>query len=131
MLTIPSRRMRLLGAVAAVALVTGGGATWALARTTAAGSSSTPPAPVPTPVLAAVTTPTGSVSWEGPLRVTVTNATLRQVTVTDPQGQDLYGGLAGGTWTSTAGLSPATSYQVRATVVDQAGRSRHLVLTAR
>ena len=121
------RRRRVLLSLLATAL---------LAGTTAACQDTRSPdkaaaVDVATPVLAAQSLTGGLVDWAKPLVLTVTDGSLRSLTVTDAAGHALAGELAHGRWTSTDALVPDARYSVAATVRDVDGKDRALALTAR
>ena len=136
------RHGRHLGAPAVVAgvlaatVAAGSIAVWAgnrgpAPRVEAAG----PGVPVPVPVLHAgsPTGPATAVPWQGPLTLTVTDGTLQDVTVLDPDGKPFPGAAEDDrSWRSTAtSLLPAATYRVTAVAVDDAGETRPLTLAAR
>jgi len=136
------RHGRHLGAPAVVAaalvatVAAGSVAVWAANRTSSPRvEAAAPGAPVPVPVLSAgsPTGPPTAVPWQAPLTLTVTDGTLRDVTVLDPDGMAFAGSVEGGTtWRSAAtSLLPAATYRVTAAAVDDAGESRALTLTVR
>ncbi|AZS75375.1 hypothetical protein DDE74_34690 [Streptomyces lydicus] len=102
----PTRPLRV--ALAMVAVV-GTGALSACAGFAA-------PAPVSDPVKVALGAAGGTrtVQAGDKLKVTAEGGVLTEVTVTDPRGRRLPGGLGGGgtVWTSSAKIAPATKYSV-------------------
>ena len=98
---------------------------------TTAGSTlpGTSTAPAPAPVLAAGQQKGTTVPWSAPLTLTVTDGTLKSVSVVGPGGSSLAGTLAAGTWTSATTLVPARSYAVTAQVEDTAGKDQTLTQT--
>ena len=99
--------------------VHGGTGVSAATGAAAAASSAAPAAPKLT-----VESPA---SWKTPLTVTVANATLTDVVVTDASSQDaLMGAVAadGLSWTSTSLPASGASYRVKATVTTAAGSSQ-------
>jgi len=129
-MTSTPRLRRILASVAGAALVaTGAGACTPGGPSGGAAPGSSPSA-LPAPVLV-VGDARGTTAWEAPLSVTARDATLRTVDVLDPQGAPLPGQVAGGTWTSTATLTPSTTYRVDAEVVDLRGRTRSLHASVR
>jgi lipoprotein-anchoring transpeptidase ErfK/SrfK len=73
------------------------------------------------------------VPWQGPLTLTVTGGTLRDVTVLDPDGKPLPGAVEGDrSWHSNAAtLVPLATYKVTAVGVDDAGETWPLTLAVR
>jgi lipoprotein-anchoring transpeptidase ErfK/SrfK len=108
-------------------LTLGGGVGYALhdrsARTVPAADAAAVPAPA---LLLSKTVP-----WDKPLAVAVTDGTLRDVTVTLPDGTPLSGTLSADTWTSADTLVPSTTYAVHAVVVDKGGQTHELSLNPR
>ncbi|MCW2669929.1 MAG: ErfK/YbiS/YcfS/YnhG family protein [Frankiales bacterium] len=88
-------------------------------------------APVPTPTLVPQGATSGVVPWNKPLAVAVSDGTLRAVTATDPDGQAVPGTLSSRGWTSASTLLPSSTYLLRATVVDNAGKTHQLQLRPR
>lgn len=129
MTTTPRGRARLVGALLTAALLSGGGAAWALTQPLR--TAALPTSPAPTPVLVVAGSSAGAVRWQDPLHVRVLDARLIDVDVSDANGRYLDGHLAHGTWTSTTSLVPSTTYTVFATVVDAAGTTRRLTLRTR
>ncbi|TFV66027.1 UNVERIFIED_ORG: hypothetical protein E4P37_07570 [Bacillus sp. AZ43] len=114
-------------AVLAVPFLTGCGDN-APARA-AAPSSSAAPSPEPVePVVISTDPPLGSVEVAPvtPLHVTAGHGTLTAVTVIDPSGEVLPGGLdpSGTHWVATADLAYGTTYSVTASAVDTGGGRR-------
>jgi lipoprotein-anchoring transpeptidase ErfK/SrfK len=73
------------------------------------------------------------VSWQAPLALAVTDGTLEDVTVLDPDGKPFDGTIDDtGTWRSTATtLLPAATYRVTAAAEDTAGETLPLTLAVR
>ena len=126
-MTSTSRRRRVpLSLLAAVALLTTVSA--CQESRTATSASSTTVAP---PRVTVQTGARGLVDWSEPLAVTVTDGSLKDVTVTDPNGYVVEGALEDGRWTSKDTLIPDSAYHVTAAVEDSAGSAKRLDLTAR
>jgi lipoprotein-anchoring transpeptidase ErfK/SrfK len=126
-MTRTSRRTRVpLSLLAAVALVaTVSACQESRSSTTASSTTVTPPR---------VTVKAGTaglVDWSKPLLVTITDGSLKDVTVTDPNGFEVEGALADGVWTSKDTLIPDAAYHVTAAVEDTGGSATRLDLTAR
>jgi len=74
----------------------------------------------------------GRLSWRAPLAVQVKNGTLQEVRATGPGDTPVRGSIgADGRWSSPARLVPSSTYRLRATVADSAGRTRTVPLTAK
>ena len=123
-----SRLTTALGLVAAAALL-GGGVGFALTER----SPGTAPAAVVVadPVVTPVGQTAGRVPWDKPLTLSVTDGTLREVTGTDPDGNPLEGTLTDDGWTSSSTLLPASTYRLKAVVVDAAGHEREVAVNTR
>ena len=72
----------------------------------------------------------GLIDWSRALEVSVTDGELRSISVTDPRGYAVAGGLEDGRWTSTSYLVPDSTYYVTASVVDTASKARTIDVTA-
>ena len=126
--TLPPLRAAVLLLAAAATL--GAGVGWAASRT----SSPVPVAaarPVPVPSVVPVGVAAGRVPWDRPLALAVVDGTLRDVTATGPDGTAVPGAVTAGGWTSREPLLPASTYRLRATVVDRAGTEREVALNTR
>lgn len=76
--------------------------------------------------------PAGTVPWQDPLTVSVTDGTLTSVTGIGPDGTAIDGVIGpDGGWTSTTDLVPAVTYSLTALVRDAVGTARILPLSAR
>ncbi len=130
--TLP--RPRLLAGL--LAATVGVGATgWMLTRhdetpVNVAGST-TVAAPIHTPVVSPLGVTAGRVAWDRSLTLVVTDGVLKEVTALGPDGQLVDGQLSGTGWSSTSDLLPASTYRLVATVLDQAGASRAVVVNTR
>jgi lipoprotein-anchoring transpeptidase ErfK/SrfK len=118
-----------------VLLVSGGVAAWLTSTGHLQASKAVAGEPAPDPVLVADAPagPRTTVDWASPLTLTVTDGTLRTVTVIDPDGQPLAGAITDSTtWRSTAPtLIPAATYAASAAVADRHGDARSLTLSVR
>jgi lipoprotein-anchoring transpeptidase ErfK/SrfK len=86
---------------------------------------------VPAPTAKIVGLSKGTVSWQKPLEVIVTEGRLRAVTATAADGTAVTGQVgADGSWHSSGTLEPSTRYALTAVVADAAGAERRLPLTA-
>jgi lipoprotein-anchoring transpeptidase ErfK/SrfK len=122
----------ILCSLLAVTLLAVGGAIWlgsdgeSVVKTAAS-------EPVPNPILSAGTPsgPNVAVPWDAPLTLTVTDGTLKQVTVVEAGGGAVDGtAVDDTTWRSTAAsLLPAGTYAVTASVADRSGVTRDMTLT--
>jgi lipoprotein-anchoring transpeptidase ErfK/SrfK len=125
---VPSvSRTTVVAGLLVAGLAFGGGVGYALSHR---GSSAVPAAAdavVPTPTLLV----SKVVPWDKPLAVSVADGELRAVSATDPDGLPVYGTLGEAGWTSTGTLLPSSTYTVRATVVDKAGKTHQLQLAPR
>jgi lipoprotein-anchoring transpeptidase ErfK/SrfK len=81
------------------------------------------PTPAPTVGVAVGGARGTTVPWDRPLRVAVSDGTLRSLTATGPGGGVLEGTLTSSAWSSTSTLVPGRDYLVRAQVVDANGRT--------
>jgi len=136
------RRRGLLVGVSVLAVAAASAATVLIATHRVPGTTSARPgatsssAPLPAAVapvaaLAGVRAD-GTVGWQDPLAVTVTDGTISSVVVSGPDGTTIAGVVGpDGRWTSTTGLFPAATYQLVAQVRDTAGATRSLPLSAR
>ncbi|NAZ81965.1 L,D-transpeptidase family protein [Kineococcus sp. R8] len=90
-------------------------------------SATAAPSAAPATITVAPADAAGDVRLDAPVTVTVTDGTLRDVTVTAPDGAALPGGLdaTGTTWTSTGPLAAATRYAVHAVAAGAAGQVTH------
>jgi lipoprotein-anchoring transpeptidase ErfK/SrfK len=129
----PTAPVAIAGALAVVVLAGGVAALssgHADPRVEAAAASE----PVAAPVLSVVAPagPRAAVPWQAPLTLTVTDGTLEDVTVLDPDGEPFPGEIEAGTWRSTATtLLPAATYRVTAAARDAAGEARPLTLAVK
>jgi lipoprotein-anchoring transpeptidase ErfK/SrfK len=123
------KHTHILAPLLALGLLVGGGAGWALTRTsdpTFADASQ-----VAQPQLVASRTAAGLVDFEKPLLVGVQDGRVESVRVTDAQGRLVDGEIADGRWSSTDPLVPDATYFVTALVEDDGERIRTLTLTTR
>jgi lipoprotein-anchoring transpeptidase ErfK/SrfK len=130
---VPSRKTAVLVTGLLVAGAAFGGAIgYAVSqREPGAVTSSSDDTPVPTPTLAPLGSVAGTVPWDKPLSLAVTDGTLRSVTTTDPDGQPVDGTITDGSWASLTTLLPSSTYTVAATVVDKRGKTHEVALTTR
>ena len=130
---MPSRKTAVLVAGLLVAGgAFGGGIGYAVSQRGSSGvTSSSDSTPVPTPTLATLGEVGGTVPWDKPLSLAVTDGTLRSVTATDPDGKPVEGTLTDDAWASLTTLLPSSTYTVAATVVDKGGKTRQLSLTTK
>ncbi len=117
-----AKKTTVIAALLAGGLAFGGAVGWSIGhgRTPAVSASDDTPVATPTLVLAS------TVPWDQPLAVSVTDGTLTDVIATDADGRPVAGTLTGGSWTSADTLLPSSTYQVRATVQDAAGKTHEL-----
>jgi lipoprotein-anchoring transpeptidase ErfK/SrfK len=138
--TSPSKPVRsrrvvpaLVGAVLATVLIAAGAAVWFSSDNPAVVHAASAGEPIPDPVLtaAAPSGPRMAARWQSPLTLSLVDGTLKEVTVLDPDGASFDGSLTDGTtWQSAArSLLPAATYEVTATVLDQAGDPRAMRLS--
>ena len=123
----------ILAGVLAAVLLAAGGVVWLSSGGSQPVAQAAASAPVPDPVLTAVAPsgPRSAAAWNAPLTLAVTDGTLTDVTVLDPDGSALEGSTTGGGvgWRSTAtSLLPAATYKITAAVVDSSGASRPMTL---
>lgn len=136
--TVPPRWSRvvpaILAGIVAALVLAAGGAIWLSSGdapqqqvTTAAASA---PVPVPTLTALAPSGPRMQPSWDAPLTLHVSDGTLRDVTVLDPDGTALDGASTDESgWQSTdQTLLPASTYKITATVLDKTGEPRPMTL---
>lgn len=121
---LSAKRTTVVAGLLVAGLAFGGGVGYALRHDSA---PVTPAAAVARPTLVLPTV----VPWDRPLAVSVTDGTLRSVAATGPDGQAVTGALQDGAWVSVETLLPSSTYTVRATVLDAAGRSHELQLRPR
>ena len=130
----PGAPVAIAAALAAV-VVAGGLAAWGGDGADPRAETASASAPVATPVLhvAGPAGPRAAVSWQAPLALAVTDGTLKDVTVLDPDGKPFDGTIDDtGTWRSTAAtLLPAATYRVTAAALDTAGEARPLTLSVK
>jgi lipoprotein-anchoring transpeptidase ErfK/SrfK len=124
---LSAKRTTLVVGLLVGGLTFGGGVGFALHERGAGALSTASAQPVPTPGLVLAAT----VPWDRPLALGVTDGTLRDVVVTGPDGTPVVGTLAGNAWTPAGTLVPSTTYAVRATVLDGAGKAHELTLSRR
>jgi lipoprotein-anchoring transpeptidase ErfK/SrfK len=125
-------RPRLLAGLLVAAVAVGSGVGWAASHSSASTAvQAGERTPVPDPVVVPAGLRAGKVPWQLPLSLSVVDGTLRGVTATDPDGHPLAGALTGASWQSSASLLPGATYRLNATVVDQAGKARSVVLAQR
>jgi lipoprotein-anchoring transpeptidase ErfK/SrfK len=121
---LSAKRTAVVAGLLVAGLAFGGGVGYAVShRASAVSAADAAPVETPTLVLARL------VPWDKPLSVSVADGTLRDVTTTDPDGRPVTGALRNGTWISETTLLPSSTYTVRATAVDSAGRTHQLRLT--
>ena len=100
-----------------------------LTTATSGGSDGAAPAAVPVALVQAARA--GVVPWDEPLSVAVSGGVLTGVSGTDPDGDPITGAVgADGTWTSSETLIPGSDYALSAEVVDAAGDTRSVPVTA-
>lgn len=134
---VHSRRLMpaILAGILAIVLLAAGGAVWAASGGSSQLVHSAVTEPVPAPVLSALASsvPRTTPDWNAPLTLGVTNGTLEDVTVIDPDGAVLDGTTVDdSTWQSRVqSLLPAATYNVTATVADKAGTPRPMTLFVR
>ena len=120
---LSAKRTAVVAGLLVAGLTFGGGVGYAVSHRNPSAVPAAATVPSPTLVLA------GTVPWDKPLSVAVADGTLREVTATDPDGHPVLGMLRDGAWRSEGTLLPSSTYTVRATVVDNAGRTHQLRLT--
>jgi lipoprotein-anchoring transpeptidase ErfK/SrfK len=129
-----SRRtlLALLAAIAATMVVAAGGAIWLSSGDHRAANAATAAEPVPDPVLTASVPngPRAAAPWNAPLTLTVTDGTLKDVTVLDPDGRAMDGVRnSDASWQSAdPTLLPDATYRVTAAVLDKKGSARPMTL---
>lgn len=128
-------RLRVLVCTLAGAIALGGGVGFAASHKGGAGSVApvqvAATRPIPVPVVRAVGQRAGTVPWDRPLSVTVTDGTLTSVTAVGSNDTAVDGELTDTGWTSASTLLPASTYTVTATVLDRAGKARTLAVSTR
>ena len=126
---LPAALTVVLGAGLA-ACQSGSPATLGAPSSTSAPASSHPPAPPATVAVVPANGATG-VGIEQQVKVSADGGKLTEVTVEDVDGNQVPGAAAaaGGSWVSSGGLIPATTYKVSATAKNAAGEPTTLTST--
>lgn len=137
--TEPARARRLVPAILAGILATlllaVGGAVWLRSDDASvqqvAPAAASEPSPIPVLTALAPSGPRTAADWHAPLTLTVSDGTLKDVTVLDPDGKPLDGNASDdSTWQSVAQtLLPAATYKVTATVLDKSGAPQPMTLS--
>lgn len=123
-------RVALTRALVAVAVAAAVGGTVAVVLTSGSDgrtlfrADGPTPAPAPTAVAQVVRAQGDVVPWDAPLRVTVTNGTIRSVVATGPDGATMDGSTTADGWVSTAtSLVPRAAYVLHVEVVNGDGKA--------
>lgn len=114
-------RLSRRGMLAALAVGAGSAGLSACAPATSRGGDAATPVShtSATPPVLTVTSTHGDTVWpDDPLTITVTNATVQKITVTDPDGTQYKGTLTGNTWTGERNFWPNKTYTLTADVLD-------------